>query len=113
MGLPSNQDDEQRETFAAPPVPRNKPVKRTSYKYDLVEVRWDDAHGDAGWQDISKKPLEPMIAISIGFLVKDEPEYILIADSYFENEPTYIGGTNQVPRGMVKSITVLRAKGKT
>lgn len=73
--------------------------KDTPYKYMVIEVRWDDAENNSGWSDIPEK-LEPSIATTIGFLVKESRSHILIASSY---DDININCTLQIPKKMIKS----------
>lgn len=83
-----------------------KKVKRPWQHYPLVEVVWDDAAGlKDGWTAKHEKP-EPYIALSVGFLIHDGPDHILIAQDT-DAEGSHNGRT-QIPRGMVKQIKVLR-----
>ena len=48
------------------------------------------------------------MVLSVGFLIVDEPEHIIIAQDVDDN-----GGHNgrtQIPRGMVKQMKILRKK---
>ena len=83
-------------------------MKRPFQHFDLVEVVWDDAAGFRdGWTAKHEK-LEPYIALSVGFLIRDEPSHIIIA-SDTDGDASHNGRT-QIPRGMVKKIKVLRKK---
>ena len=85
-----------------------KKLKRPEQYYDLYEVWWDDAAGlRHGWMDRTEKPKAQMV-LSVGFLIVDEPEHIIIAQDVDDN-----GGHNgrtQIPRGMVKNMRMLRKK---
>jgi len=88
--------------------PKKKTVKRPRQNYDLVEVIWDDAAGlRDGWTAKHEKP-EPYIALSVGFLIHDGDDHILIAQDT-DSEGSHNGRT-QIPRGMVKKMKVLRKK---
>lgn len=83
-------------------------LKRPQQHYDMVEVIWDDAAGFAdGWKD-KLDPLEPQLAVSVGFLIVDDPQHIVVA-SDTDGRGAHNGRT-QIPRGMVKRIRVLRKK---
>lgn len=67
---------------------------------------WDDAESDASWTEVPTVPLGPTLAITLGFLVADEKDYILIADSYFQDSHSkVISGTTKIPRGMIVKLT--------
>lgn len=83
-------------------------MKRPFQHYDLVEVIWDDAAGlRNGWMDRTEKP-RPQLALSVGFLIVDEPGHIIIAQD--TDADGAHNGRTQIPRGMVKRIKVLRKK---
>ena len=72
-----------------------KKSKRPWQCYDLVEVIWDDAAGlRDGWKATHEKP-EPYIALSVGFLIHDGPDHILIAQDT-DAEGSHNGRT-QIP----------------
>ena len=48
---------------------------------DIVIVKWEDHHSTNGWQDISDISEEPLINTSVGFLVKETPNHIILAQS--------------------------------
>lgn len=84
------------------------------FKYPLYVVIWDDAESEVSWQEEPLEPLSACLCTSIGFLVRDEPDRILIADSYFPGTKT-ISNTIKIPRGMVKEmyeVTLTKKKAK-
>lgn len=87
-----------------------KKTRRPFQHYPLVEVIWDDAAGlKDGWTAAHEK-LDPYIALSVGFLLRDNGEHILIAQDT-DGAGSHNGRT-QIPRGMVKHIKVLRKADK-
>lgn len=75
--------------------------------FDLVSVVWDDAECDSGW-DAAAEPKESLV-LSVGFLVKKTRKHIVLAGSITTGEHN----TNQriqIPKGMIKSIEVLKEK---
>jgi hypothetical protein len=79
-----------------------------AYQFPLVEVRWDDAASlDHGWVDPGEEKPAPQIATTVGFLVTDTPDYVVIAST---TDGTWVNGRFQIPRGMVKAIKPLRKK---
>lgn len=83
-------------------------VKRPAQHYDLYEVWWDDAAGlRHGWLYKEEKP-KPQMALSVGFLIVDTPDHIIIAQDT-DSEAAHNGRT-QIPRGMVKFMKLLRKK---
>jgi hypothetical protein len=83
-------------------------LRRPTQLYTLCEVWWDDAAGlRHGWMDRTEKP-KPQMVISVGFLIVDEADHIIIAQDT-DGDGSHNGRT-QIPRGMVKRIKVLRKK---
>jgi hypothetical protein len=85
-----------------------KKTKRPFQHYDLVEVVWDDAVGlRDGWTAQHEK-VEPYIALSVGFLIKDTGDHIIIAQDT-DGDGSHNGRT-QIPSGMVRKMKILRKK---
>jgi hypothetical protein len=84
-------------------------VKRPFQKYPMVEVTWNDASElTSGWsQEIEEKD-EPALALSVGFLIRETKEHIVIAQDI--DAEGHHNGRSQIPRGMVKNLKVLRKK---
>ena len=77
-------------------------MKLTRFKYRIFIVRWDDAESDSSWVEEPHSPLKPTIAVTIGFLIADQEDYVLIADSYFEDPHSKtISNTTKIPRKMI------------
>ncbi len=74
----------------------------------IVMVEWEDATAlDEGpWVD-SDKPLdyEPNIMHTVGFLLLDVPAGVIVTGTV---NADLIGPRDQIPRGMIRRITVLR-----
>jgi len=83
-------------------------TKRPFQKFDLVEVIWDDATDlPAGWSDEDPE-IKPALALSAGFLVKETKDHIVLALDL--DADGHHNGRSQIPRGMVKTMKVLRKK---
>jgi len=85
-------------------------MKRPKQIYNLCEVIWDDAaaltHGWKTKEEFEKESIIPELMISVGFLIKESKEHIVIAMDVDRD-----GGSNQrsqIPRSMVKKIKILR-----
>lgn len=93
------------ETLNAKPKRKKAKPKSasTSYKYPLIEVIWDDASTDNGWEPVPDV-LVPELVTTVGFLVRETQEHILIANSY---DPNHTNGRIQIPIRMVVSRKVL------
>lgn len=85
-------------------------IKRPRQHYDMVEVTWNDAAGlRHGWTAKEEK-LVPQLALSVGFLIAEDDNHIMIA-SDTDEEGSHNGRT-QIPRGMVVRLKILRKKDK-
>mgnify|MGYP001619619055 CR=1 FL=1 len=76
-------------------------------RFDLVEVIWNDATTLDGWSD-KDESLVPCLVTSVGFLVQQTKDYIVLAQDLAHDGERC--GRGQIPRGMVKRIKVLRKK---
>ena len=78
--------------------------------FELVEIAWQDAQIIRGWQDLDFiRDFRPANILSVGFLVKNTPEYVTILQS-LDNED---GGADAlcIPAPWVCSITALARQG--
>ena len=78
----------------------------------LVLVQWEDAlvRGDTTW--VSSKDLEgykPQIFYSVGFLITDCDEGVVLTPAW---SPDMVAAGEQIPRGMIRSVTPLQPKRK-
>ena len=81
---------------------------KIQFTYPLYAVIWDDAESDSTWNDVSSTPLKATLALTVGFLIRDEPNYILMADSHFlEPHTKTVSNTTKIPRGMIVEMTPL------
>ena len=83
-----------------------KKIKRPFQHYPLVEIIWDDAAGLKDGLKATREMPDPYIALSVGFLVRESNDHIIIAQD--TDEEGSHNGRTQIPRGMVKSIKILR-----
>lgn len=83
-------------------------VKRPIQHYDLVEAIWDDAAGFRHGWTAKEETLIPQLAISVGFLIRESEDHIMIAQDT-DGEGSHNGRT-QIPRGMIRNMRILRKK---
>lgn len=83
-------------------------VARPTQHYSLVEVVWDDASAQRhGWVEKSNdEDVEPSLALSVGFLIRETSDHIVIAQDT-DSDGSH-NGRSQIPRGMVKRIRIMR-----
>ena len=83
-------------------------LKRVPQTFDLVELIWDDAAAqEAMWTGEIKEPTPHLIS-SIGYLVFLNKKYAVIAQDL--DCDGHHNGRTQIPRGIVKTMRVLRKK---
>lgn len=90
--------------------PRRKGLVWPKTVYDLILVLWDDASGlNPGWTSKDEE-IKMQLAMSCGFLIKENDEHIIIAQD-IDDEGSHNGRT-QIPKGMVKEIKILKKANK-
>ena len=92
--------------------PKNKKQKKLSgtiADYPLVEVKWYDATGDAGWHDINKAILsKPARPVSLGYKLLQNRDKIIIFSDYIVDEEDgtlTIGNVTTIPGAWVQDVT--------
>ena len=85
-------------------------TKRPKQIFPMVEVIWDDATDLVGGWTNEVEKTEPALALSVGFLIKQTKDHIIIAQDL--DESGHHNGRSQIPAGMVKTIKVLRKADK-
>ena len=69
-------------------------------------IWWDDAVSDSSWHDATQLKLKPTVATTVGFLVHKDDDYIIVADSYFDEDDT-ISNYTKIPMKMVKDFKIV------
>lgn len=75
----------------------------------LVKVTWEDAcclDIDQRWVEHGKHEYKPVIVESVGFLLYDGKEGVILTAAWNENQ---IGPRDQIPRGMVRKVVKLKS----
>ncbi len=75
---------------------------------DLVLITWVDAATDGhGWRPLDKiKSIVPPTVLSVGWIIKETPDFITIIASYMDNDN--VDGDTVIPKGMILSCQSLR-----
>ena len=78
---------------------------RLKVPYRRVMVLWDDITGDGTWQS-AEKLVTPTRCLSVGWLVKENPGYIVMAGSVSRNDDgTWnVADTNAIHRGAIVEL---------
>lgn len=75
-------------------------------KFPLVEIRWDDAETSGGWEQASDlKPVHAE-AITVGFVVAETKDHVVIASTIGEDGST--NGRIQIPVKMILKRRMMR-----
>ena len=97
--------------------PRNKKQKKLSgtiEDYPLVEVKWHDATGDAGWHDINKAILsKPARPVSLGYKLLQNRDKIIIFTDYIvddEDGTLTVGNVSTIPAAWVQDVIEIEFK---
>ena len=90
---------------------KNKKLEGTIEDYPLVEVKWFDATGDAGWQDINKALLsKPARPVSLGYKLSQSKDKIIIFTDYIVDEEDgtlTVGNVSTIPAAWVQDVTYI------
>ena len=82
--------------------------------YKLVKVKWFDATGDAGWQDINKAIMsEPVRPVSLGYVLLHTKAKIILFTDYIVNEEDdtlTVGNVTTIPAAWIQEITNINFK---
>lgn len=79
-------------------------------KYPLKLIEWEDAScGNHKWTDIDTLPetLEPYIATTVGFLVKEDDQRIMLAMQLGEGT---VADLMTIPRALIRREKTLSAR---
>lgn len=73
----------------------------------LVLVVWEDAKvvADGPWTENKDRPYEPHLVYQVGFLLKDTKQGVQLTQAW---HPDLISPPDQIPRGMIRSVTYLQ-----
>lgn len=72
----------------------------------VVHVEWVDSEASVGWEPRSSITSTPLIAPTVGFLMKETDEFLLVAHSYDSVNDHFNGGI-KIPIVSIVTITVL------
>jgi len=76
-------------------------ARRRKYPFPLVEVNWKDAQTSHGWEHSDEVELDIPIVTTIGFLIKESEDALMIASSVGTDKHT--NARMLIPKGMVVS----------
>ena len=73
--------------------------RRKKYPFQLVEVHWKEAQTGHGWEHEEDLTVEIPIVITVGFLIKENDDGLVIASSVGTDRHSNARIT--IPKGMV------------
>ena len=74
--------------------------------HPIVKVFWDDACGGGGWRPVANALHRAVETVTVGYMVKKTKLGVTVAATL--NDQGDCNDVCFVPRGMIKSIEVLR-----
>lgn len=81
------------------PATEMKPAKG-----DIVEITWKDSHAIYGWHELND--LTPSIIVSVGYVLKDEVDYIVLVSSNSDSGNHFTALS--IPRGCIGHTDILK-----
>ena len=75
------------------------------YDYKLVEICWLDAETSHGWEEVATTDLDPIPAVTVGFLLAQNEYYLSVASTYSEGS---CNSRIKIPVSMVQTMTELK-----
>ena len=82
-------------------------MKKFKQLYPIVLIVWEDIElQDGGWIKHGHVDVTPCLMTSVGYLIHNDDNYLIYASDLAEDGTT--NGRTQVPKGLVKSVKVLR-----
>jgi hypothetical protein len=75
-------------------------------KYTLAEIQWDDAATDHGWQQPDEIEPHVEMALTVGFVVKETADHVVIASTVGEDGSC--NGRIQIPKKMIRKRRIIR-----
>ena len=82
--------------------------------YPLVEVKWNDATGEAGWMDINKAKIsKPARPVSLGYKLLQNREKLIIFTDYIvddEDGTLTVGNVTTIHAAWVQDVTEIYFK---
>lgn len=75
------------------------------YDYKLVEICWLDAETSHGWEEVATTDLDPIPAVTVGFLLAQNEYYLSVASTYSEGS---CNSRIKIPVSMVQTMVELK-----
>lgn len=92
----------------------NNNMNRLMSMEQIIKIEWLDSALDTNqWylkEDIDKAELDATNAVTVGMIVKETDDYIVVAQNYGNNPPQY-SGLITIPKGCIKSRKYLLSNG--
>lgn len=72
--------------------------------HEAKAVTWVDASMGGGWHTYDEIDSEPALTITVGWLVKEDENTLVLASSWGYGQ---LGNLTYIPRGMIKKVVNL------
>jgi hypothetical protein len=77
------------------------PPRKPKYPFPLIHIEWKDAQTGHGWEHEEDLTIEIPIVITVGFLIKENEDGVLIASSVGTDR--HSNARIVIPKGMIVS----------
>ena len=78
-------------------------------EHRLVRVEWEDSAGLGRWRDLQVvKKEEPLVIVTVGYLLRDDEKGITIAGSWDSQSMPNVADATVIPRSAVRKVESLR-----
>jgi len=81
-------------------------MAKPKYPFPLVEVKWLDAQTSHGWEDKDEIDSEVPVVTTIGFLLKETEDSVVIASTIGQDKTH--NSRILIPIGMIKEKRIFR-----
>ena len=87
-----------------------RPAKSASkrLKYSIYEVVWSDTSYGHGWTDRTHPDIRPVAIVSVGFLFKNDPDFVALTSSYGSGGDAQVMSPLTIPRSAIIRIKKIR-----
>ena len=81
-------------------------MKKKKEKYKLYKIEWEDAASSGGWIELGEEKLDPLIVTTVGFLIKETKDRLILAQSLTNGHRS--ADRIQIPKAWIKKKTHIK-----
>ena len=79
------------------------------YNYDMIYVSWVDSCAPAwGWNDLVDLDIHEYLIDSIGFLIEEDDDNLMLAMSFSQEDPNKLNAPFIIPKCCIKERYLLK-----